>query len=95
MICMALGFKRTYRCRNLHTDEGTPILAKILWDSLFLPFPYNRILGSQYSFDVFQQFVDIFLLMQKTRTSAFYQCEEHTVVGCVLSLRIETKGAGN
>lgn len=31
VICMALGFIRCYRCRNLSTDEWTPLLAQMHW----------------------------------------------------------------
>lgn len=55
VICMAVEFKRSYRCRNPHTAEWTLFLTQMLRLGLFLLFKYMWISGSS----------DIFLLSQE------------------------------
>lgn len=43
----------------------------------------------------FSSLLTFFFWCRRPEHPHLYQCEEHTVVRCVLSLRIETKGAGN
>lgn len=92
---MALGFKRSYRCRNLHTDEWTPLLAQMLWDCLFLLFKVHVNLRKPVQLGCFffsrVCWQDIFLLSQQIQTCSLASIwRTHS---CPLG--IETKGAGH
>lgn len=86
VICMALEFKRSYRCRNPHTAERTLLLTQMLRLGLLLLFKYMWISGSS---DIF------FCWVRRSECAPLHRYEECTVAWWVLSLEVETKGAGH